>query len=854
MGTFTIVDRGKSVLGLRPMMPPPAWPTSPLPVDSVLPGLLDHLSERAEVVLEAPPGAGKTTRIPLALLTQPWVAAGRILVVEPRRIAARSAAARMATMLGEPVGETVGYRVRMETKTGPGTRIEVVTAGIYLRQLQADPTLDGISAVLFDEVHERRLDTDLVLALTLDARQLLRPELRLIAMSATLDRAGFASLLGDAPVVQCDVPCFPVTIRHVNRRGPLEGIEKAVAAAVVQALEQERGSVLVFLPGWYEIRSTARLLADRMPADVTLTLLHGELDLDQQLAAIRPMGSGRRKVVLATSVAESSLTIDGVLVVIDSGLTRVARFDPVSGMGRLETVRVSLASARQRAGRAGRLEPGVCWRLWPEAEDLALPATSRPEILDADLAPLALELALWGSDPSSLRWIDPPPVAAMDQGQALLQRLGALDDTLRVTDHGRAMARIGLHPRLAHMVLEAGRLDQTVAAACLAALLEEGARSGGWETADLSHRLESLAAHSRDGEPSGDRRILMVARQICRAAGFAWPAGRMAANTAGMGILLAMAYPDRIAKRRGPPGIFHLANGRGAMLDTRDPLAKEEWLAVAGLKGGAANARIRSALPITGDDVETYQAGRIITELDISWDQRRGAVVAYSRRRLDAIILDEHVIQNACPAQVADALLSGIRKNWPHCLSWPDSSLNLRARVALCRTQQPDGLWPDWSHDRLLASLETWLRPWIFGLTRRDQLASIDLAQALASTLDPGLQRQLDQLAPDHVRLVGGRTYRLDYTSGVPVLAIKLQDMFGTRETPRIFDGRLAVVVHLLSPAGRPVQVTSDLQRFWVTGYASVRAALRARYPKHFWPEDPLTAGPPPAKRPQSAR
>jgi ATP-dependent helicase HrpB len=818
----------------------------PLPIDPVLPDLLDALARGTSAVLEAPPGAGKTTRVPLALLDAPWRGDGRILVLEPRRLAARAAAARMASLLGEEVGRTVGYRVRLDARVSDATRIEVVTEGLYLRRLQADPELPGVAAVLFDEVHERNLDADLALALTLDARAALRDDLRVVAMSATLDGAAVARLLGGAPVVSSAGRAFPVEVRHIDP-GPAAAsarIEDAVAAAVRRALAEEEGSVLVFLPGLREIRRTEALLADRVPPDVLVAPLHGDLPLGAQDAAIRPAPDGRRKVVLATSIAETSLTIEGVRVVVDSGLMRLPRFDPRSGMGRLETVRVSLSAAEQRRGRAGRTQPGVCWRLWPEPETRALRPHTEPEIRTADLAPLALELAAWGTAPEDLPWLDPPPAAPLAQARDLLRRLGALDGDGRITDHGRAMARLGAHPRLAHMLVRGGEMGLGPLACDLAALIEarDVLRREGGRDPDLRLRLDALAGRERVGaDRAAVASVREQARRLRRDLGVRGETAPEDAERAGA--LVALAYPDRVAQRRGPPGSFRMANGRGAALPPEDPLAGAEFLAVADLDGDAANARIFRCAPISRAEIEAASGDAAAARDVVAWDAREGAVVARRRRAVGALVLEDAALPDPPADLVLAAMLEGVRQGWPHVLPWTDAARDLRARVAFCARLEPSA-WPDWSDEGLAATLPDWLGPHLAGMTRLKHLERLDVAGVLAGSLDRTLRRRLDQLAPTHAEVPTGARRPIDYSGPEPVLAVKLQEMFGAARGPAVGDGRVPLVLHLLSPAGRPVQVTRDLAGFWAGSYAAVRADLRGRYPRHPWPEDPATAAP----------
>lgn len=823
----------------------------PLPIDPILPEIRRVLEEGRGAVLQAPPGAGKTTRVPLALLGEPWLADGRIIMLEPRRLAARASAWRMASLLGEPVGETVGYRVRLDSRVGPRTRIEVVTEGVFIRRIQDDPSLAGVAAVLLDEFHERSLDTDLSLALCLEAQEGLRDDLRLLAMSATLDGAAVAALLDGAPVITSEGRSHPVEIRHADPGA--KRIEDAVADTVLRALAEETGSVLAFLPGGAEIRRVRTMLEQAAPADVLIAPLYGDLAPEHQDAAVAPAPDGLRKVVLATNIAETSLTIEGIRVVIDSGLVRVARFDPNSGMTRLETTRISQASAEQRRGRAGRLEPGLCYRLWPEGQHRALPAHTAPEILAADLAPLALELAQWGiGDPGVLRWLDPPPPAHLTQARALLAGLGALDDDGRITAHGRAMAALGMHPRLAHMVLAGKRLGHGPLACDIAALLSERDVLRGRRDADLRLRVEALRA----GAPGAVHQIRRQARQWRRQLDIGGSGTGGEGGIEATGLLTALAYPDRIGRHRGGGGAtYRLSNGRGAFLAEDDPLAGEPFVAVAELDGDRRNARIHLAAPVARAALEDTFAERIRTIEFVEWDAREEAVRARRQRRLGELVLADQPLKAASPDRIAQAVCQGIRQLGLQALPWTTELENWRARVAfLRRVEGEEAGWPDLSDTHLAATLEDWLGPFLDTVTRRSHFARIDLGPALRARLDWQAQRELDAAAPTHVSVPSGSRIPLDYRSGeTPVLAVRLQEMFGLRETPSIARGRVPLVVHLLSPARRPVQVTSDLASFWENGYRAVKADLKGQYPKHHWPDDPLRAQPTARAKPRGS-
>ncbi|HYR67602.1 MAG TPA: ATP-dependent helicase HrpB, partial [Reyranella sp.] len=755
-----------------------------LPVDEALPRLKQALQSRNAAVLVAPPGAGKTTRVPLALLDAPWLGGRKIVMQEPRRLAARAAARRMAATLGEPVGETVGYRVRLDTKVGPRTRIEVVTDGLFLRLLQDDPSLDGVGCVIFDELHERGLETDLSFALVREAQTALREDLRVIAMSATLDPGPVSDRLGGAPVIESAGRMFAVDTRYLDRE-PAGRIEDAVASTVRRALAEEGGSALVFLPGVGEIRRVEERLAN-LGSHVDVAPLYGDLSPADQDRAIAPAPAGRRKVVLATAIAETSLTIEGVRLVIDSGLMRMPRFSPRSGMTRLETMRVSQASADQRRGRAGRLEPGVCYRLWTEEAQRGLLPFTPPEILDADLAPLALELALWGASDTTLPWLTPPPAAALATARGLLVDLGALDPSGAITAHGRAMARLGQHPRLAHLVLKGRALGQGKVAALLAAILSERdflRLPPGQRDADLRHRVDIALGGKRDGAL---RLIQESARRLMpRDARTETPDVSMT------GALLALAYPDRIGRRRpGTAGRYLLSGGRGAALTEGDPMANEEFLVVADLDGSAQDSRIFLAAPITAAEIEELYADRIVAEQTVHWSPRDGAVLARRRRRLGALILEDKPLGRPDRDKLRAAMLDGVRQLGLAALPWTDDLAKWRERVAFLR--RLDDSWPDLSDTNLLVSLESWLAPFLDGVSRKDHLARIDLGAALKALVSWDKQRALDRLAPTHIEVPSGSRVPVDYGNPAePTLSVRLQEMFGLLDTPRLADGRV---------------------------------------------------------------
>jgi len=834
-----------------------------LPITPVLPDLLAALAAHGTAVLQAPPGAGKTTRVPLALLDAPWLAGRRILMLEPRRLAARTAARYMATLLGEEVGGTVGYRVRRDTRVGTRTRIEVVTEGILTRMLQSDPALEEAGVVIFDEFHERSLHADLGLALTLQSRALLRPDLRLLVMSATLDGAPVARLIGDdapAPVITSEGRAFPVETRYVPR--PRDTRVEAITARVVRrALADDDGDVLVFLPGAGEIARVQRHLADEpLPPGTYVVPLHGSLEQQAQDRAIAPSRPGTRKVVLATTIAQTSLTIEGVRVVVDSGLARVPRFSPRTGMTRLETSRVSAAGAEQRRGRAGRVAVGVCYRLWDEYEQHALVPFDRPEILEADLTPLALELAAAGvNDPLELRWLDAPPEAALAGARELLRELEALDTTGRVTPHGRALAALGTHPRLAHMLVRAqDEGPASAAAACdVVALLEQRdvlrpAREGDPTTdADMRIRLEVLRdvasgatasrLHGVNVDIATARAALAESRQWRQALRIP---RNVEPDVDRCGALLMLAYPERIAQRRGGTGRasarYLLRSGTGAELMGAQSLAEGAYLAVAELGGFGGEPRVYTAAPVTLQEIESAFAGQLMDESVVEWDEAARAVRARHRTRLGALVLRESPQRDPDPAAVTAALIAGVRLTGIDALPWSESAATLRARLAFAHRADP--AWPDVSDAALEATLEEWLAPSLFGVIRLDQ---VDVHRALEATLSWERRQALDRFAPTHWEVPSGSRIRIDYADpAAPVLAVRLQEVFGMQETPRIASGRVPLTVHLLSPAHRPVQVTQDLAGFWRGSYFDVKKEMKGRYPKHYWPDDPLVAEP----------
>jgi ATP-dependent helicase HrpB len=830
------------------MSRPISFPST-LPIDDALPALRAALQARNAVVLQAPPGAGKTTRAPLALLDSSWLDGRRIVMLEPRRLAARAAARRMAATLGDSVGGIVGFRVRGTTQVSARTRIEVVTEGVLTRMLQSDPMLEEVGLVIFDEFHERSLQADLGLALTLQAQALVREDLRVLVMSATLDGAAVAALLNDAPIVTSEGRRHPVEIRYLGRRDD-QRLEGAVAAAVRAAVARDEGSVLAFLPGAAEIRRTAELLAPAtLPGDVRLLPLYGDLSAEAQDEAIALPAPGARKIVLATSIAETSLTIEGVRVVIDSGVARVPRFSPRSGMTRLETVRVSRAAATQRCGRAGRTAPGVCYRLWQAGEELQLLERAAPEVLEADLTALALDLALAGiRDARELRWLDLPPAGALAHARELLRQLGALDAGDRVTAHGRAIGAFGVHPRLAHMLLRGRELSLGATACVVAALADERdvlRRDSPLREADFRLRVGILAGDGRAEHHAVDRDVVRRAREqsrlLRRQLGVR---DDERVDEEAVGMLLALAYPDRIGQRRTEGSErYLLRNGFGAALADAGALTGAPYLAVADLDGRLPHARIYLAAPLELSDVEQLFAEQIVREEEVAWDAGAGSVVAVRRERLGAIVLRESPLREVDDERVGRALLDAIARGDGLSLPWADGARRLRERVGFLR--RLDASWPDFNEVALLASMEEWLLPHLAGVRRRAQVERLDLVSVLLDMLTWQQRRSLDLLAPTHVTVPTGSRIPVDYGDPeAPAIAVRLQEMFGLAETPRIADGAVVLTLHLLSPAHRPVQVTRDLAGFWRSSYFEVRKDLRGRYPKHEWPEDPLGATP----------
>ncbi len=806
-----------------------------LPVTEALPALLAALEAGCNAVLVAPPGAGKTTLAPPALLSCSFAQKGTILLLEPRRLAARAAARRMAQLFGEEPGETVGYAMRMERKVSGRTRILVVTEGILARMILDDPELPGIAAVIFDEFHERSLDGDFGLALALDAQGALRPDLRLVVMSATLDGARVAGLLGDAPVIRSDGRSFPVDIRHVERSAGV-AVEDAVAVAISDALASEDGGILAFLPGQREIGRVAERLVGRIGPAVDIAPLYGQLDARAQDAAIKPAEAGRRKVVLATSIAETSITIDGVRVVIDCGLSRVPRYEPASGLTRLETVRVSRASADQRAGRAGRTQPGLAIRLWRAQQTAALAPYTPPEILEADLSSLMLDCAAFGvADPSTLRFLDPPPAPALAEARTLLMTLGAIDADGGITPSGRTMRGLALPVRLAHMVAEGGTTGHGRQAADLAVLMTE--RGLGGDGADLERRMQRFAAE-RSPRATAARQL---AGRLARAMPSPPPTSDKGEAGDGAGALLLHAWPDRVAKARGERGRFLLANGSGAMVDPADPLAGEAFLVVADMQGAAQNARITAAAAIGEADIRAVLGARLERRRGSDFDVERGAVRVREQVRLGAIVLSEQKLPPPQGAEADRAIVDAVARHGLSLLPWSENSEALRARLGWLHAAI-SAPWPDVSDAALLASLDDWLLPFLTGESAMARIGASALASGLMSLLPHDMRRRIDTAAPTHFEAPSGNRAPIRYDGETPVLSIRVQELFGLRKHPAIGGGAVPLTLELLSPAHRPIQTTRDLPAFWSGSWADVRAEMRGRYPKHVWPQDPARA------------
>ncbi len=821
-----------------------------LPITGVMPELLAALACQNCVILSAPPGSGKTTGIPPALLDVPWLAHKKILILEPRRLATRAAASRMASLRHEKVGETIGYRVRFDSKISQTTRIEVVTEGILTRRLQSDPELTGVGLVIFDEFHERSLHADLGLALCLDVQEGLRDDLRILVMSATLDVARLTRLLPEAKQINGEGQSFPVEI-HYLARDTEKNIVKLAVTGIKQAIDEQEGDILVFLPGGGEIRRVAGNLATlAKEKGLLICPLYGDLPLKAQNVAIQPDPHGGRRVVLATSIAETSLTIDGISTVVDSGWARRPHFDANSGLSRLQTVRTSQASADQRAGRAGRTGPGVCYRLWSRHTQQGLVAHLAPEIFEADLTPLALQLAQWGvNDPTALRWPDPPPSGALAQARTILTDLEALDQWGNITAIGKEMASLPLHPRLAHMLVAAGKRGGSDLACRLAALLSERDPLKNSATAELEDRLRLLHVFQTDGpapvrslggDPDLCRRVLQAAAQWQRML----PKRNKNVGEISAGALLSLAYPDRIGGQRAKNNpTYLLANGRAAKLRDHDPLCRAPWLVAPQLDAGISEGRIYLAAPLAASEIEEFHQHRIQPGEVIRWDAKKQAVVMTNCRTLGSLTLSETFLGKADPAKIRAAMLVGICAMGIDCLPWNNSARELQGRILSLRDWRPDDNWPDLSDQTLLATLEDWLAPWLDRISRREQLKQLNLTEIITSRLDWPRQQQLEANAPTHLQVPSGSRVRLQYKPGEPpVLAVRLQELFGLADTPTICHGEVKVLLHLLSPAQRPMQVTQDLRGFWDRTYPEVKKELMGRYPKHHWPDDPWSA------------
>lgn len=843
---------------------------SELPIYTTLPAIKAKLSAHNNLILQAPPGAGKTTVVPLALLDADWLQGRRIIMLEPRRLAARSAAARMADLLGEPVGKTVGYQIRAERKSSAATRILVVTEGILTRLLQSDPELAGTGLVIFDEFHERNLQGDLALALCLQSQEVLREDLKLLVMSATLDTQSLTALLEDAPLVSSEGRSFPVDLHYLSAKECSDDIRQLPALAarnIVQWIESEEGSLLAFLPGAGEIRKLESLLRAQFAGrnEILIAPLYGNLSKQEQDSAIAPAPAGKRKIVLATNVAETSLTIEGIRMVVDSGLMRESRFDPNTGMNRLITTRISQASATQRAGRAGRLCAGLCLRLWNESRQRELASKNTPEVLLSDLAPLVLELAKWGAtDMEELRWLDLPPPGPVAQAQELLQQLGALENDLRITEHGKAILALGTHPRLAHMMLNSAAFGLEREACLLAALLSERDIFKGeqrWDR-DVQKRLAVLLGQARAG--FADRGAIERIRQQAANWQKQLPASVRKPEKAAVrensalaqdhqdscGLLLGLAYPDRIAKNRHDrERRFLLANGRGAHFSHDDELALQDYIVVADLDGQGRDARIQLAGRISEAALREFFADNIHKRDSVRWDSANGRALASTQLHLGRLILEEKPAKNIPPELLSRALLDAIRQLGINTLPWSKEAESLIQRVRFLKSQQTEFsdlldqvALPDWEPQVLLDTLEAWLLPHLAGFSKLDQLKQLDLKSILLTQLEWSTQQSLDELAPSHIEVPSGSRIAIQYAESPPVLPVRLQEMFGLRETPAIMKGRFPLMIHLLSPARRPVQVTRDLASFWENTYQEVKKELRIKYQKHFWPDDPRTA------------
>lgn len=814
--------------------------SDPLPIDSCLEKITATLTKSPNCVLHAPPGAGKTTRVPLALLKNIHLIEKKIIMLEPRRLAARAAASRLAQSINEQLGKTIGYRIKNDTKVSSKTRIEVVTEGVLTRIIQNDPELSAYSCIIFDEFHERSIHADLGLALAIEIQEALRPDLRLLVMSATLDTSELSTLLNNCPVISSEGRSYPVTIKYTPLPKTVSSrVEQNIPAqltlmvkTIQHALAHEQGSILAFLPGAGEINRVAEQLHETLPSDTDLTRLYGQLSQKEQDAAILPAPTGRRKVVLATSIAETSLTIEGIRIVIDSGLSRSSRFSPSTGMNKLITEPVSLAAATQRTGRAGRLERGICYRLWSETQEHSFRAFAAPEIKESDLAPLALELAQWGAygleGARTLSWLDTPPQSSYQQALELLQTLGALDNDFAITEHGKQIAKLPLHPRLAHMLITADKQNFGYTAATVAALLSEKTRG-----TDLQQVLEKGTFTSS---------VAKTRRHLCNLLTIS----STSVAPAKTGCCLALAYPDRIGKLCTGRTEYKLSNGRKGTVQEDSPLAGSPFIVVAELNDAQATSRIWQGAPIDLSDIYALFHQHITQQATVTWDEKTASVAMLQTENLGELILEQERITSASEEQVLHAMLNGIRQLGLQALPWGKEAVQIRNRLAFMHSQftgESAFIWPDMSTKQLLGTLENWLAPYLTGFRKAADLKKLNMETILLSSLEWTQQKALEQLAPTHFTVPSGSQIRIDYSEPeAPVLPVKLQEMFGATETPSIGNGKIPLTVHLLSPAGRPLQVTRDLISFWKNGYPSVRAEMRGRYPKHPWPENPLTA------------
>lgn len=809
-----------------------------LPITAILPDVKDKLARSNTLIVNAAPGAGKSTLLPLTLLDEPWLGDKKIVMLEPRRLAAKTIAARMASLWGDEPGQTVGYRIRFENRTSAATRIEVVTEGVLTRMLQTDNALENVGMVIFDEFHERSIHADLALALCRETQQVLRNDLRILVMSATLNMPELMSLL-DAPAIRSEGRQYPVELHYADTPTDLMYLNESVMATVGKAVRENEGDVLVFLPGEAEIRRCAEGLEERFP-DFSVHPLYGQLSQPEQYRAIMPHPQGKRKLVLATSIAETSLTIEGIKIVVDGGFARSSRFDSKTGLSRLETLRVSKDSADQRAGRAGRLGPGACYRLWTKADHERLAEHRPPEILEADLCPTVLELALWGADIHKLAWLTPPPAVAVEQARETLYRLDVLDENLRVTPHGKEVHRLATHPRLAHMLILSQREKAVGLATDIAALLEERDPLPKEAGMDINLRIEALRRARHSGKP-GNRlaRIEKVADQYRRMLKI--PAENSPVDPYRTGMLLAYAYPERIAfARPGNNARFQLANGRYAVAAHTDDLSHEPWLAVAHMDTRDGLGKIFLASPLNPRDLE-----HLVKEREtITWDTKKGGLIAAKELRIGSILLQSKPLPDPDREQMTRAVSEAIRTEGRALLDFDESMEQLQNRIASLRTWNPDDEWPETDTGRLLETNADWLGPYLTNVKRPEDLKKINLAEALLNALPWEKQQELNRLAPAKMEVPSGSAIRLQYfvDGAKPVLSVRLQEVFGMAETPAVNNSRNPVLLHLLSPGYKPVQVTADLRSFWNNTYFEVKKELKRRYPKHAWPDDPWTA------------